>query len=1858
MRKLYFIYLSVIMFAFIFLGAENIIAQKILKLENMVLSSGDIIPSNLEGYYELDTEVEYKDFFDVYKSEMGMSQLDDFKLVSMNKDNLGFTHYKFQYYFKDVAVEGAIFILHEKDGKLKSMNGHLGIGIDVNFNVEFSKQSAISIALEIADAKVYMWELESAEDDIKLIKKDKNASYYPKPELVIVGKDYHPLLEKNHLAYKMDIYSLEPYDAYQIFIDAQGGKEILRISNIHTGNVTGTAETMYAGTQKITTDQFSGGFRLKAVKDSVLIHTKNANRQNVGVNVTDFTDNDNYWDNRNQFLDETATDVHWGAEMTYQYFKDIHGRYSIDDKGMSLLSYAHVGLNWANASWNGVYMSYGDGSNKNPLTRLPICAHELTHGVTQNTAGLIYAYESGALNESFSDIFGITTQYFANDTNTDGSMKWNLVSRNMANPNKSNHPDTYKGNKWRTGSGDNGGVHSNSQVQNYWYHLLVVGGSDTNDNKNYYDVKGIGVEKAEKIAYRNLTVYLTPSSKYSDARRGSLKATEDLYGICSEEYKQVANAWYAVGVGHKVDKNDVGVDEVLSPITSCEYLSDNEEVKFTIKSFGGCEVLPKGTEIQVKYSINSGDTLTYVVTTTKDLNGGETEEFTLDKTMNFSTLKKQDINIWTENEGDLNSENDNSFAYIESGYKNAPNNDLSVVSLNEPYRTCNITELDGTVKISIINNGCTDIAKDEVIFLSYSVNGSGAVNEELVLAEDLLSKTILEYEFDKKVEIGDGGIYSFDLGVEFDDDTLVENNKLKIDLLLGAIDGNDYAEGFENGASGWFSYNDYGNNDWKLGKPNGAKIKDASDGEFAWVTNLNGNHSDQSLMYLQSPCFDLSEMVSAEICFDAIFFLEKDYDGFVLEYSFDNENWEKAAVNGYNSNVQKTVNFGLPWFSGTNDEWTSYCSIIPEIANKETVSFRFKFGTDPRSNDEGISIDNFAINSRFGNDMKVSSLVSPKSNCHLGSEEEVKVEFVNLGTETDLELTLIMKYDGLNYIDQVDIELEFGEAYVHTFSDKIDMSAEGKTYNLDFIVAVVDDLDESNDVLRESVTKLEQHDSPLVENFEDGSKYFPLDLEFGVSKWKIYTASDIALLPYSENFPIPTHSKFIALIDFMDNSVRSDEILVSKPLRFGEGDETRLEFDYILGMIGRRASIRISTDEQETWQTVAELDRSDEWKNKKIDLSEYDGSSCVYLALHYNDEGNYSSGFAVDNIKISPKPNYDLTLNSIDISEDGHHEGEESIYFEISNEGKKVVEEFELAFDIKLEGEEPKEFVEDVNMQIGVGETVTYKSKNLILLKEGSYLISGNILKEGESSEYDNSNLNNKINLGRVNEIEEYIEDFTGFVNNEIYVLSDGWYNSSSDDLDWQFGSGNTSNVNTGPSKDHTGDKVGAYLYVNSYKADGKWANLISPSYDLSSLDKPVLKFYYSMNSSASGLGDLMGDLSIDVYDDKWHNDVWVQSGNQGSNWKEAKVNLSNFGEQIKFRFRVKTGRLSMSDIAIDDISFSDEELKKDLQLISGPRSGCGYDEDAVFTFEIRNNSGISVNDEITIYYMEKDKEVNKVTKNVNIPVNSIVELEIETGLSLVEGSYNFDYYIDWAGDEVRANDTLRAIPINSYTNLFEQKEYTECDGNTVIINGNFINNFKNFKVNDEISPTMIYVDSSSILNLEVVYENDCIMYDTLNVEFFEAPTTGLGDMTVGKVFELDAGLFESYLWQDGSTERTFLIDKSQEVIITVSDSNNCFGTDAFYITFALSADKDISEGLSFYPNPSNDYLNVEIDSETAGEVSLEILDINGKSIFHKDYNGIMNIREKIDLHELSSGSYFIKINNDSIVKVFKFTKK
>ena len=290
--------------------------------------------------------------------------------------------------------------------------------------------------------------------------------------------------------------------------------------------------------------------------------------------------------------DNMAYDAHWGMQKTYDYFLNTFQRASYDNKNSiiyqlinpektSLLGMAEVINNAAayNKYFYFMYYGRGDGETFLPLVSLDIIAHEFTHLVTANNRdanekGLVYQGESGALNESFSDIFATCVEYNANETTSDWTIGEDICiddpyTRDLSNPNVCYEygkltpcPDTYLGEYYVDPTditNDQGGVHTNSGIQNFWFYLLCMGGEGTNDNGNSYKVEGIGLKKAEQIAYRNLIHYLPSDATFEDARFGSIEACKDLYPENPSYLESVINAWYAVGVGNEyiTSANDI-----------------------------------------------------------------------------------------------------------------------------------------------------------------------------------------------------------------------------------------------------------------------------------------------------------------------------------------------------------------------------------------------------------------------------------------------------------------------------------------------------------------------------------------------------------------------------------------------------------------------------------------------------------------------------------------------------------------------------------------------------------------------------------------------------------------------------------------------------------------------------------------------------------------------------------------------------------------------------------------------------------------------------------------------------------------------------------------------------------------------------------------------------------------------------------------------------------------------------------------------------------------------------------------------------------------------------------------------------
>ena len=253
-----------------------------------------------------------------------------------------------------------------------------------------------------------------------------------------------------------------------------------------------------------------------------------------------------------------AVDAHFFARAVFDYYWTVHNRNSLDGRGMDLVSSVRGTFfqqpgpggdlhKWNNAVWTGTQMVYGDGDNVRfgPLSGgLDVVAHEFTHGVTDNTARLEYRNQSGALNESYSDVFAAMVDSANWTLGEDVMLPRNAgkALRSLEDPPRFGQPDHMR--NYVLTTQDNGGVHWNSGIPNKVAFLLSAGGTH-----NGITVRPLGREVAAQIYYLALIKYLSPLSDFADARRQTLKAADDLFPGDSEKQATIASAFAAVGIG-------------------------------------------------------------------------------------------------------------------------------------------------------------------------------------------------------------------------------------------------------------------------------------------------------------------------------------------------------------------------------------------------------------------------------------------------------------------------------------------------------------------------------------------------------------------------------------------------------------------------------------------------------------------------------------------------------------------------------------------------------------------------------------------------------------------------------------------------------------------------------------------------------------------------------------------------------------------------------------------------------------------------------------------------------------------------------------------------------------------------------------------------------------------------------------------------------------------------------------------------------------------------------------------------------------------------------------------------------------
>ncbi|PWI18558.1 peptidase M4 family protein [Streptomyces sp. Act143] len=491
-------------------------------------------------------------------SALGLTSAQDTKVRDVVVDKDGTQHVRYDRTYRNLPVLGGDFVVHlAPDGSYESVDRATKRAISLpGVTPSLSAPKAAGLAANALRAA-------NLGETLKKLT--------AKPQLVVDALHGTPKLAWRTEAVAQDEQG-NPV-ARVVLTDAGTGAQIDAWDSLESAS--GDGKSLYGGTVPLETTLSGSTYQLKDPTRGNTYTGDAANKTDLCIfgicfsraPATLFTDADNHWGTGATSDRATAAvDAQYGTDVTWDYYKNVHGRNGIAGDGKGSYNRVHYGNSYNNAFWDDscFCMTYGDGDGTQlgPLVSLDVAGHEMSHGVTSKTAALTYSGESGGLNEATSDIFGTLVEFYAANSSDAGDylIGEKIVRsgfgrdalRYMDKPSK----DGNSADCWSSSVG-NLDVHYSSGVANHFAYLLAEGsGAKTVNGVSYNSptcngssVSGIGRDKVGAIWYRALTVYMTSSTNYAGARTATLNAAKDLYGAGSTEYNAVAAAWSAVNVG-------------------------------------------------------------------------------------------------------------------------------------------------------------------------------------------------------------------------------------------------------------------------------------------------------------------------------------------------------------------------------------------------------------------------------------------------------------------------------------------------------------------------------------------------------------------------------------------------------------------------------------------------------------------------------------------------------------------------------------------------------------------------------------------------------------------------------------------------------------------------------------------------------------------------------------------------------------------------------------------------------------------------------------------------------------------------------------------------------------------------------------------------------------------------------------------------------------------------------------------------------------------------------------------------------------------------------------------------------------
>jgi bacillolysin len=513
----------------------------------LIFVEGQLPSTTKSAEKALTEKEECAEYLTALQQVLGISNpSSEFEIVKSEYDEIGMQHIKLVQKFMGIPVYGGEIYLHKRNGNIDLFNG--------NSYPTPSITSVVPVISESFASQQAVNDIKSRTTFRELLPEENTFLKYngPESELVVYHKD--DLLKSERLTWHLTVRP-NLVERWEYFVDAKTGEILHFYNNTQSdGDVTATALDMNNVSRSFHAFLQSGTYYLAdlsrpmfdAQTGSGTIKTYDANNTSTGANfaaslVT--SSSISSWPAK-------AVSAQYTATATYEYYRVTHGWNSINNKGCDIPLIINItnedGSSMENAFWNGKAAFFGNGGTTfKPLSGgFDVGAHELGHAVVGNSANLEYQGQSGALNESFADISGAMLD------REDWKIGEDVVKstatafptgalRDMSNPH--NGGSGISSPAWQpanmseiySGTGDNGGVHTNSGIPNYAYYKFAT---------------QVTREKAEKVFYRALFNYLTRSSQFIDLRLSVIQAAKDIYGATSAEVTAAKNAFDQVGL--------------------------------------------------------------------------------------------------------------------------------------------------------------------------------------------------------------------------------------------------------------------------------------------------------------------------------------------------------------------------------------------------------------------------------------------------------------------------------------------------------------------------------------------------------------------------------------------------------------------------------------------------------------------------------------------------------------------------------------------------------------------------------------------------------------------------------------------------------------------------------------------------------------------------------------------------------------------------------------------------------------------------------------------------------------------------------------------------------------------------------------------------------------------------------------------------------------------------------------------------------------------------------------------------------------------------------------------------------------